>query len=76
MFGGGLGYENLKQGSTGFVYSTFLPRARIGYRHVFGRAIGLEFTGDGGVAITHALGSGVTQSSGVIGGSIAFLVGF
>lgn len=77
LFGGGIEYENDKQGVTGFVYSTFIPRARIGWRHTFSKAIGLEVTGDGGVGLTHALGS--TQAdfvSGVFGGNVALLVGF
>ncbi len=76
VLGAGLGYEHLKQGSTGFVYSTFVPRGRLGYRHVFGRVIGLEFTADGGVGVTRAIGSDLTETNGVFGGSIALLVGF
>ena len=76
VLGLGLGYEHLKQGSSGLVYSTFVPRGRIGYRHVFGRVIGLELTADGGVGLTRTIGGDHRETNGVIGGSIALLVGF
>ncbi|NOU32490.1 MAG: hypothetical protein HOO96_31680 [Polyangiaceae bacterium] len=46
---GGFGYERAVNSSskvTGVVY--FLPRLRLGYRHVFGPSVGLEIALDGG----------------------------
>ena len=77
IVGGGLGYERYSQSSTGIVFNAMLPRARAGYRHVFGSSIGLEVTGDGGVAYLFA--KDVTLDSpvvGVFGAYVALVVGF
>lgn len=80
LLGAGLGYERVKQDASGLVFSSFVPRARAGWRHAFGASIALEITGDGGAMITHAVGAPPgTQAdvvSAVFGGSAAFLVGF
>lgn len=79
----GFGYERLKQGSTGLVYSTIHPKARAGFRHVFGAGLGLEFMGEFGYALEHPLdvpaGSTVKSADqGVVvaGGTVALVLGF
>jgi hypothetical protein len=80
LLGAGLGYENVKQGASGLAFSSFLPRGRAGYRHVFGRAVALELAVDGGVAVTTPVkapsDAGGTVVSPVAGVAVAFLVGF
>ena len=50
-------------------------RGRLGYRHVFGPAIGLEIAADGGPAFIKADG-GDGQVVGVVGGALALVIGF
>jgi tetratricopeptide (TPR) repeat protein len=77
-FGGG--YDRFKQGATGQVLSTFEGRGRFGFRHVFGRALGLEVTADGGVAhltlVDAPSGVDASKTTGFFGGTIALVVGF
>jgi hypothetical protein len=81
------GYEHLSQGSTGFVYSSFEPMVRLGYRHTFGPMFGIEAALDGGAALLHLTGSLATtkvssvQISGdattsILGGHVAAVIGF
>jgi Tetratricopeptide repeat len=48
IVGFGLGYERYRANDTGAILNNVLPRARLGYRHVFGPSLGLEIHGDGG----------------------------
>ena len=77
-FGGG--YDRLKQGATGQVLSTFEGRARLGFRHVFGPALGLEVTADGGVAhltlVEAPANVDGSKTTGFMGGTVALVVGF
>ncbi len=78
--GGGLGYEHLRRQSSGQVFATVLPRARLGYRHVFGPALGFEAGVDGGYAFFSALDApmNIDGSSGsvVIALNVALVLGF
>src|SRR5262249_30185876 len=77
IVGFGAGYERYRAGDTGDIMNAFLPRARLGYRHVFGEAIGLELHGDGGIAKYVLNGSDLSLSwSPVFGGYVALVVGF
>lgn len=78
FFGGGGGFENVKQDASGIVYRSIMARGRFGYRHVFGPNVGLEFMGDGGMAVTFSAGAGsnATQVTPVIGGQVGLVVGF
>lgn len=80
LLGAGLGYENVKQASSGLAFSSFLPRGRAGYRHVFGKALAIELAVDAGVAVTSAVNAPAdaraTVVSPVVGAALAFLVGF
>jgi hypothetical protein len=77
-FGGG--YDRFKQGATGEVFSTFEGRGRFGFRHVFGPALGLELTADGGVAhltfVDAPPGVDASKTTGFFGGTLALVVGF
>ncbi len=80
ILGAGLGYERYRYNDTGAVMNAVLPRARLGYRHVFGQSLGLEIHGDGGVA-KYFLNDPPTGLSSlsitpVFGGYLAILVGF
>jgi hypothetical protein len=91
LVGGGLGFERYVVSGTR-VGADFIPlRGRLGYRHVFGPAVGIEATLDGGAAYMIPDSQSVTTSSapsgtttvksdnqvvGVVGGTFAFLVGF
>jgi Tetratricopeptide repeat len=72
---GGLGYERHVVSGTRAVTDNVLGRFGLGYRHVFGPSIGLELLADGGpvYAIPE---SGESRINAVLGGSLAFLVGF
>jgi Tetratricopeptide repeat len=76
----GAGYDRFKQGATGQVLSTFEGRGRFGYRHVFGPALGLEVTADGGIAHLTLVDAPAnvdgTTARGFFGGTIALVVGF
>jgi hypothetical protein len=78
VFGGGAGYEDVKQDASGIVFRSLMARGRAGYRHVFGPSVGLEFTADGGAAITFSAGAGssAAQVTPVVGGQVGFVVGF
>lgn len=76
----GGGYDRFKRSATGEVMSTFEGRARVGFRHVFGPALGLEVTADGGVAhltlVQAPAGVDAGKTTGFLGGNIALVVGF
>jgi len=72
---GGLGYERHVVSGTRAVNDNVLGRFGIGYRHVFGPSIGLEFVADGGPAYVMPEG-GDNRLNFLLGGSVAFLVGF
>lgn len=78
VLGVGGGYEDVKQDASGIVFRSVLARGRLGYRHVFGANVGLEFTADGGMAVTFSAGAGssASQVTPVIGGQVGFVVGF
>lgn len=78
VLGGGAGYEDVKQDASGIIFRSIMARGRAGYRHVFGPNVGLEFTADGGVAVTFAAGGGAAgaQLTPVVGGQVGFVVGF
>ena len=76
IFQGGLGYERLTQGGTGIIASIVVPRVRGGFRHVFGPNIGLELGIDAGYGFVHIVDSDANDSSLLIGGEVALLVGF
>lgn len=77
LLGGGLGFERYSQPSSGIVFNALIPRGRIGVRHVFGATVGLELTGDVGVA--YFFSKGITIDSPVtpvFGGYVGLVVGF
>ena len=77
ILGGGLGFERYAQSSSGIVFNALIPRGRLGYRHVFGPTIGLEFTGDVGLAYFFAKDVPIdSPATAIFGGYIALVVGF
>jgi hypothetical protein len=82
ILGAGLGYERyrLNEGSqSGGILNNLMPRARLGYRHVFGDSVGLEIHGDGGVGyywIKDAPSDLKLDLTPVFGGYVALVFGF
>ena len=79
IVGFGIGYERYRGSDTGAILNNLLPRARLGYRHVFGESLGLEVTGDGGAGyyFLNDPPPGFSMSiTPVFGGYIALVVGF
>jgi hypothetical protein len=80
LLGATFGYESLSQSSTGFVFGVIEPKARIGYRHVFGPTFGLEASFDGGPAWAHlsSAPAGVpsSTSTSLLGGHVGVVLGF
>jgi hypothetical protein len=77
ILGFGAGYERYREGDTGDILNAFLPRAKLGYRHVFGEAIGLEFHGDGSFGYYWANGQDLKlKPAPIFGGYAALVVGF
>ncbi len=77
--GAGVGYERYRQSDTGGILNNLLPRARVGYRHVFGAAVALEATADGGIGYYWLKDASSGQSlslTPVFGGYLALVVGF
>ena len=72
---GGLGYERHVVSGTRAINDNLLGRFGIGYRHVFGPSIGLEFLADGGPAYIMPEGD-ESRLNFLLGGSLAFVVGF
>ncbi len=72
---GGLGYERRVVSGTRAVNDSILGRFGLGYRHVFGPSIALEVLADGGPAYVIPE-TGDSQLNFLLGGSVAFLVGF
>lgn len=72
---GGLGYERQVVSGTRFITDNVLGRFGLGYRHVFGSSLALELLADGGPAFVMPE-SGSSRVNFVIGGSLAFVVGF
>lgn len=72
---GGLGYERYVVSGTRAVSNDVLGRFAFGYRHVFGPSLGLELLADGGPVLIMPE-SGDNRVNGVIGLSVAFVVGF
>lgn len=72
---GGVGFERYVVSGTRAVSSNVLGRFAFGYRHVFGPSLGLEFLADGGPVLVIPE-SGDKLVNGVIGLSVAFVVGF
>jgi hypothetical protein len=76
------GYERASNSSTKVTsVAYFLPRARLGYRHVFGPSLGLELSVDGGPFINafENVPVGVTADSRfaiMLGGTISLAVAF
>jgi opacity protein-like surface antigen len=79
---GGFGYERFKNTTNKIVTNVlFLPRARLGFRHVFGPSLGLELSADGGpfLAKPTNLPLGLSADSEfffMIGGTVALSVAF
>lgn len=76
LLGGGLGYERLKQGSSGLVTSMFVPRVRAGYRHVFGPSFGLEVTLDAGYAFASVVNANASYNALIIGPNVGLVTAF
>jgi hypothetical protein len=72
---GGAGYERKVVSGTRFINDLGLARFAFGYRHVFGPSIGLEALADGGPVLI-VPESGDTRINGVVGLSVALVVGF
>jgi hypothetical protein len=69
-----LGYEHLSvnfSGSTGTSLGAFVPRLRIGYRHLIKPSTALDFSIDGGAGNFFDYGSFPYQSSNPVVGLIA-----
>jgi opacity protein-like surface antigen len=79
---GGFGYERFKNSNSKVVANVFfLPRARLGFRHVFGPSLGLELSADGGPFLVKAtnLPLGLSADSEfrfMLGGTVALSVAF
>ncbi len=80
LFAGLVGYEEAKQNGSGLLFRSFVPRGRVGWRHVFGRSVGLEFDADVGVAVTFAVdappGSQKVVVAPIIAGMVGLVIGF
>jgi hypothetical protein len=64
-------------GSIGSADNILLPQGRIGYRHIFGYGIGLEFLFHAGASIFIQEGAGVVASRDpLLGGTIALVLAF
>jgi hypothetical protein len=72
---GGVGYERYVVTGSRSINDNLLGRFAVGYRHVFGPSIGIEFLIDGGPAYVIPE-SADNRLNAVIGGSVAFVVGF
>jgi hypothetical protein len=72
---GGVGYERHVVSGTRAVNDNLLGRFGLGYRHVFGPSMGLEVLADGGPAYVMPENED-SRLNIVLGGSVAFLVGF
>lgn len=80
LFGLGVGFERYTNSGTD-VGGDIVPfRGKFGYMHVFGTSIGLEFAVEGGPALSIPDNVGPFKPDnkliGVVGGSVALLVGF
>ncbi len=80
LFGLGVGFERYTNSGTD-VGGDIIPfRGKFGYVHVFGTSIGLEFAVEGGPALSIPDDVGAfkpdTKLIGVVGGSVALLIGF
>ena len=75
ILGAGPGYEHYTTAGTQLGASGVMGRGRLGYRHVFGPAIGLELAGDGGPAFIKPDGSD-GKVVGVVGFAVALVIGF
>lgn len=72
---GGFGYERYVVSGTRAVNNNLLGRFGLGFRHVFGPSIGIEVLVDGGPAyVIPEIGE--DRFNAVLGGSVAFVVGF
>jgi hypothetical protein len=76
IFGGGLGYERFVGNATNAAINGMIPRGRVGYRIVFGKAFGIEATFDAGPLIAWAEAGGGAQVLASVGGGAGFVVGF
>lgn len=76
LLGAGVGFERYVVSGTRLGVDYAPLRARLGYRHVFGPAVGLEVTADGGAAYTFPDQGGKNDVVGIVGGAVAFVVGF
>jgi hypothetical protein len=80
LLGATFGYESLSQSSTGYTFGVIEPKARIGYRHVFGPTFGLEASFDAGPAWAHLFsapaGLQATTSTSLLGGHVGVVLGF
>lgn len=72
---GGLGYERYTVSGTRIASNVLLGRFAVGYRHVFGPSLALDFLIDGGPAY-FIPEVGDNQMRGYVGGSFAILVAF
>lgn len=71
----GVGYERHVVSGTRAINDNILGRFGVGYRHVFGPAIGLELLADGGPAYIIPENAD-SRLNVLLGGSVAFVVGF
>jgi tetratricopeptide (TPR) repeat protein len=80
LLGATFGYESLSQSATGYVFGVIEPKARVGYRHVFGSTFGLEASFDCGPAWVHfndaPAGFSTTASTSLFGGHVGLVLGF
>lgn len=74
FLGFGVGYENYTSKQASDAVHLLLGRGRFGYRHVFGSSIGLDLMLDGGLG--NAFVGSNSQSTTLVGGSVALLVAF
>ena len=75
ILGAGPGYEHYTTSGTQLGASAIMGRGRLGYRHVFGSAIGLELAADGGPAFVKP-DSFDGKLVGVVGFAVALVIGF
>jgi hypothetical protein len=75
LLGVGPGFESYTASGSKASLRLFEARARVGFRHVFGPSVGLEFLVDGGPVYAKVDGFDGSMG-GVVGGSVGLIVGF
>ena len=73
ILAGTLSYERVVDSNSRVLLNNFDPRAKLGYRHVFGPGLGLEIAGELSQPLDVSTGNSPAT---YVGGTLAILVGF